>query len=168
MRILYLAPALALLLFPACDSEPPTPEVASTGNQAASVDPRMRAAITRHLELLDLAGLPDRLLESMITRMKTAPNLPDGLIDRVRAAAVDEPVQDLLIRFVAARLEEGEIDVQELEAVNEFYASPVGRKYAAAQPAIVQGTGDFVRTWATQLSVKASDAGLRMGQNPGK
>lgn len=128
----------------------------------------MRAAITRHLRLLDLAGLPDQLLESMITNMKTAPDLPDGLIERVRTAAEAEPVQDLLSRFVAARLAEGGIDVQELETVNEFYASPIGRKYAKVQPAIVQGTADFVRTWATQLSVKASDAGLRMGHDTGK
>ncbi len=77
-------------------------------------------------------------------------------------------MHDILIRFIAARLEERQVDAQDLESVNEFYASPVGRKYAVAQPAIIQGSQEFVQTWAAQLSLKTSAAGLQIGQNPGK
>lgn len=162
-----LRPTISLTLFAlstlSCDAEPAPGQSSKPVDTALAVDADTRRVINRHLELMGLDGLAERYLDSVILQIESAEELPAGLVARIRKLAAEQPVEEKLVQFIAAR-----IDMETLQAANAFLSTPLGRDYAEKQPGLVQGSNDFVRVWATQLSIQASNEQLNSGLDKGK
>ena len=78
------------------------------------------------------------------------PGLPPGFVTRFRELAMKEDLSEMLIPVYLKNLEE-----EDLDGLIKFYQSPPGKKFIAAQPAILQESMAIGQKWGTDLAERA-------------
>ena len=99
----------------------------------------------------------DQVVPGMLAQLEhnvttTRPELKDALHEALLTiqpefAKTEQGVLTDSAKFLASKLTE-----EELKDILTFYESPVGKKYLAVEPSLMQEVGDLARTWRQQLS----------------
>jgi hypothetical protein len=139
-----LGAALALAISSVgASAEEPTPAALNYANQVF-VDIGMKSSID-----LVVPGMLGQL-ERNVTA--TRPELKDALHETLLAiepefVKTEQGVMTDSVKFLASKMTE-----QELKDTVTFYESPVGKKFLAVEPSVVQEVGNLARAWRQQLS----------------
>jgi hypothetical protein len=126
----------------------------------ASADEPTPAALSYAAQIfIDIGMKPslDQVVPAMLAQLErnvtsTRPELKDALHETVLAiepefVKTEQGVMTDAVKFFAGKLTE-----QELKDVMTFYESPVGKKFVAVEPAMVQEVAARARAWRQQLS----------------
>jgi hypothetical protein len=126
----------------------------------ASADEPTPAALSYATQIfIDIGMKPslDQIVPAMLAQLErnvtsTRPELKDALHETVLAiepefVKAEQGVMTDSVKFFAGKLTE-----QELKDVMTFYESPVGKKFVAVEPAVVQEVAALARAWRQRLS----------------
>jgi hypothetical protein len=136
----------------------------ASAQQGRPVDPATAASVRRLLTLTGAARLSVTAMEAMIPAQRAAnPQIPGAFWDAFLAHARRDTTQliNLLIPIYAAHLTR-----PELEELVRFYSSPLGRRLAAAQPAITQESILAGQTWGAAIGKQVADSLSAAGVKP--
>lgn len=104
-------------------------------------------------KLIALTGgeeLARSMLDAMLAELAKDPDAPAGVAEKFRELAAKEDLVSQYVPIYAAHLQEPELD-----AAITFYSSPMGQKFAKAQPGIVQDSMAAGSKWGASLAERA-------------
>lgn len=125
-------------------------------------DPATATTVRRLLAMTGAARLSLTSMEAMIPAQRAAnPQIPGAFWDAFLAHARRDTTQliELLVPIYAAHLTRPELD----ELVR-FYSSPVGKRLAAAQPAITQESIAAGQAWGAAIGKQVADSLSQAGK----
>jgi hypothetical protein len=137
---------------------------ASRAQDASSKERKVR----KLLELNGSAELSKTEYEDICKRFAGVPNLPKGFEEAFRKETQASDLVDMLVPVYAKNL-----DDETLDALVAFYSTPAGKKFAAAQPAILKASETAGAEWVQGKMVKVleqldADAGKKKKDAPKK
>lgn len=106
--------------------------------------------VRQFLQLTGADALGKQMMDGMMANFAQMPGLPAGFAARFRELAMKEDLSEMLIPVYMKNLEEGDLD-----GLIKFYQSPSGKKFIAAQPAILQESMAIGQKWGTNLAERA-------------
>jgi hypothetical protein len=123
----------------------------------AQVSPEYRAAVRRMMEVTGSAQLGSQfgaaVVESMSKTMRSArPDLPPRafeVLQEVSIEVIDESIPDLFDDTAA--IYANHFTLSEIEQMNAFYETPVGRKAISVMPALLGEAIEMGKAWAAEL-----------------
>jgi hypothetical protein len=116
--------------------------------------------VRKLLELNGSAELAKTSYEEICKRFAAVPSLPKGFEQEFRKETQATDLVDIVVPVYVKTLDE---DV--LDALVAFYETPAGKKYAAAQPAILKGSEAAGAEW---VEAKMEKVLAQMGESPKK
>ena len=106
--------------------------------------------VRQFLQLTGADALGKQMMDGMMANFSQMPGLPPGFTTRFRELAMKEDLSEMLIPVYLKNLEE-----EDLDGLIKFYQSPSGKKFIAAQPAILQESMAIGQKWGTNLAERA-------------
>jgi hypothetical protein len=119
----------------------------------AELTPEKRKEIDQMMRLTGMEKLVDQMIGQMVSSFKTTmTGAPDGFWDRfqskVNGRDMIEKVMPIYDKYYT---------LEDLRAVNAFYASPAGQKILATLPQVMQESMAVGQTWGQEMAQKAAD-----------
>ncbi|MCB9871947.1 MAG: DUF2059 domain-containing protein [Planctomycetes bacterium] len=102
--------------------------------------------------LLTLTGadkMGKQMLKQMMAQFAKMPQLPEGFADKFVELAKKEDLVSMIVPVYVKHLEEKDID-----ATIEYFGTPSGKRWLAAQPKILQESTTIGQKWGQQLAMK--------------
>lgn len=112
-------------------------------------DARVEAKIRQLMEQTGAADLGSQALNQMLDAFRQMPGLPDGFLDKFKELAKPEELVEMVVPIYKKHLDEKTID-----AVIAFASTPEGKKFYAAQPALLRESMAAGQKWGEQLAQK--------------
>lgn len=124
---------------------------ASTSSVHAEINKEKKAEIERMFQLTGMEKMMDQMMNQMISSMKgQIKDAPDSFWAKFQEKV---KTRDLLEQIIP--LYDKYYTVEDLKAVNEFYASPAGQKVLATMPQIMQESMKVGQEWGMKISEQA-------------
>lgn len=151
----FASPLLVSLVFAGgliAQTPKPAAKPAATPKPAVSAASAARHAKTRKLlELTGATSAGGQVLDSVIADIRrNVPQVPDAFWKTFRAESQPAAFTDRLIAVYEKQFTEAEVD-----ELNRFYSSPIGKKFVGTQPALAKESMVVARTWAQQIGQRA-------------
>jgi hypothetical protein len=127
--------------------------VLTTGISAQTVKPTAatRAKVRKLLDLTGASSLGGQVVDSVIGDVRrNVPQVPDTFWKTFRTESKPASFNDRLVTVYEKHFTEAEID-----ELIRFYASPLGRRFVAKQPALAQESMLAARTFGQQVAQRA-------------
>ena len=162
--MMYSARRIALVTLVALALGTPAGAQQPAVPQPAPVDSATAVTIRRLLELTGAAKLALQTMETMLPAQRAAmPQIPAAFWDAFLAHARRDILMlvDSLIPVYAAHFSRAD-----LEALVQFYESPVGRRLSEVQPMITQESMQVGQRWGAALGREVGDSLARAGAKP--
>lgn len=139
----------SLIITGALSAQAPKPAPASAPATAAA---NARHAKTRKLlELTGASGAGGQVIDSVIADIRrNVPQVPDTFWKTFRTESQPASFTDRLIPVYEKQFTEAEID-----ELNRFYSTTVGKRFVALQPALAKDSMVVARAWAQQIAQRA-------------
>ncbi|KIO45051.1 MULTISPECIES: DUF2059 domain-containing protein [Porphyromonadaceae] len=107
-------------------------------------------------KMMQISGA-DLSFKMMVPQMFAAikqqlPNVPADALDAIQAEVEKTALDDLITMM--APVYEKQLTKTDLEEIIKFYETPIGKKLAAAQPLIMQGSMQIGQQWGQQVVMK--------------
>jgi hypothetical protein len=119
----------------------------------AQVDPEKRVEIDKMLQLTGMEKLITQMKAQMLTSLKTSlPGAPTAFWDKF-SEKMD--TRDLLEQIIP--IYDKYYTVDDLRAVNAFYASPAGQKILSTLPHVMHDSMIVGQAWGQKIAKQASD-----------
>lgn len=107
----------------------------------------------RLLSLMKVDEVAVQMIDSMLPSMQaTAPTVPESFWTEFRKQIKGDELVDLIVPVYMRHLEESDID-----ELIRFYRSPVGARFLAKQPAILQESMAAGQEWGGRIAEKAME-----------
>jgi uncharacterized protein len=151
IRVLAAATCSFLILTSAAGAQQQPPAAATRPVDAATT-----AAARRLLVASGATKLVISSMENMIAAQRNAnPQIPAAFWDAFMAHARRDTTRliDMLVPIYAAHLSQAD-----LEELIKFYSSPIGQRFIAAQPSIVQESTQAGQTWGEMIARIVGDS----------
>lgn len=103
-------------------------------------------------ELMQLSGagkIGKQAADALLDSFKNSPGMSNEFLDRFRKEIDPSDLVDMIVPIYGKYLAENDID-----ALIEFYKSPVGRKLTSVQPQIMRESVAAGQKWGQQLATK--------------
>lgn len=103
-------------------------------------------------ELMRVSGAGDlgkQVMDQMLDAFRGMPNLPEGFLEKFRKSVDVQELVDLIVPVYRTHLDEATLD-----AVLAFAATPEGKKFYAAQPAILKESMAIGQKWGQEVAMK--------------
>ena len=101
------------------------------------------------LELTGAAKMGKQMMDQMMTQFRRMPGLPEGFAEKFMEAAKPEDLVELIVPIYLKHVEE-----RDLDATLEFFRTDSGKRWLAAQPAILQESVKVGQAWGQKLAMK--------------
>lgn len=139
MRSTLLALASVLLLF--------------AGEVRGEISAEKRAAIEELFRLTGMEKLIDQMTAQMISGLRTGdPRIPQAFWEKLAKRMDAREMLEL-----AVPVYDKHYTLEDIRAVNAFYASPVGQKVLAATPLVMQETMAIGQEWGSRHGKAAEE-----------
>jgi hypothetical protein len=150
MKLLRSLAILTLLLS--------APVLALAEGEAAAVAPEKRAAIEKLLELTGALKLGQQMATTIVAQMTDAlrathPNIPSKALDAL-PDVVNGVIADNIAGFkeVIVHIYDEHFSLAELQGLNDFYSSELGRKVIEALPGVLQESMAAGHAWGQSIT----------------
>jgi hypothetical protein len=147
-----LAVGLILLATPAAAEPAPTPPAAATANpQAVALVRRYLTAIhfERNMDSMQAAMLPVMVEQTRRTHPNLTAEDQQVMIDVIRHVMREKMLPKMIDRMIP--IYAGTFTIPELEALVNFYESPVGRSIADKTPALAPKSAEITRALMPEM-----------------
>lgn len=119
-----------------------TPAFAQEARSEAAATAAKEKKVRTLLELSGASKQGRQVMDAMLAQFEQMPDLPKGFIDEFKRIAKPSDLVELIVPVYSKHLTEVDLD-----ALIEFYKSPVGRRFVAAQPEITRESMEAGRRW---------------------
>ena len=119
----------------------------------AQVDEAYKKELTTYVKSSGTLGTFDQVIDQMTAMM--GGQLNDAQKAEVKTRAIDSLI-DLMVPMYKA-----EISIADLKEINNFYASPAGKRIAEAQPKMLNASMQMGQQWGGQLQQIIQDVTTR-------
>jgi len=124
---------------------------ASTSTIQAEITKEKEAEIERMFQLTGMEKLMNQMMDQMISAMKQqTPNVPDSFWTKFQKKI---NTREFLEKIIP--LYDKYYTIEDLKAVNDFYASPAGQKVLSTMPQIMQESMKIGQEWGVKIGEQA-------------
>jgi hypothetical protein len=142
--LLALLPVLSLLILPLARGQTPA------DTSIPSIDPAKKAEIEKLLNEMGTLKVMQQSLDQMLASMKTRnPQISSEFWDRFQS---EINVRELIDKMMP--IYDKYYSLDDLKAVNAFYATPAGKRLLAVTPQIAHESMQMGEQWGRNLSLR--------------
>lgn len=117
---------------------------------SADAAPSKEMKVRKLIELTGGEDLGKQVLDMMLTQLAQTPGIQPDFVEKFRELAMKD---DLVTMYVPIYLKH--VNEEDLDAAIAFFSTPAGRRFAKAQPAIMQDSMSAGQEWGARLAQRA-------------
>ena len=114
---------------------------------SADAAPSKEQKVRKLIELTGGEDLAKQVLDAMMGQLSASPDLPPGFVEKFRELAMKDDIVSMYVPIYVKHVAE-----EDLDAAIAFFSSPAGKRFAKAQPAIMQDSMAAGQQWGMRLA----------------